>query len=245
MSEIWIAAVVSAAGTVYSTESAKKSAKGGAAPYSAPSIADTQKEAIDANFQNQGSIEALINRGNSFNADQALSVQNKTMPGYSALAASLTNRAKTLADNPYDVPKEVQDNIARIAAERGISAGTRGQFNDFSLLRDFGVNELQYGQSNINQAQSLTGLLATIAPKVNPMSPLSFYVTPPQALANATGNSTQNQAIAQSSLNAQNAASANANADLWGSLSKVAGLYASSKTGTNGQQSSIDSNIMF
>lgn len=228
---IGVAAVSVVGGAVQSNQAKKKAGK--VAQYDNPSILDTQSQAIDANFANQSSIEALISRGNAFSVDQANSVQEKLMPGYGSLTQSLSARAKSLADHPYDVPQEVQDNIARIAAEKGISAGTRGQFNDFSLLRDFGVNQLQYGQTAINQAQSLTGLLATIAPKVNPMSPLSFYVTPPQALANATGNSQQNQAIAQGSINAQNAASAAGNADLWGSIGKIAGLYGASVTDKN------------
>lgn len=220
-------AAISVVGGAINNNQAKKAA-GHVAQYDAPTVAGTQTDALQANLGNEKSIEQLIAQGNSFNASQALSLQNQTMPGYQDLAKSLTNRAKTLADHPYDVPQEVQDNIARIASERGISAGTRGQFNDFSLLRDFGVNELQYGQTAISQAQSLTGTLAAIAPKVNPMSPLSFYVTPTTALANATNNNTQAQAIAQGAINAQNAAAAAGNADLFGSLSKIAGLYAGS-----------------
>src|SRR4029079_7548334 len=126
----------------------------------------------------QSSIEELLAKANAFQQNQALTLTNQAMPGYDQLTKTLSNHAQDLADHPYDVPKEVQDNLERIAAERGISAGTRGQFNDFSLLRDFGVNELQYGQSSLSQASQITNLLSSIAPKVNPMSPLSFYVTP-------------------------------------------------------------------
>lgn len=167
------------------------------------------------------------------------------MPGYTKLSESLTNRATQLADHPYDVPKEVQDNLSRIAAERGISAGTRGQFNDFSLLRDLGVNQLQYGQSAINQAQSLSGTLAAIAPKVNPMSPLSFYVTPGQQAEVTGGNNSNAQATAQGQANANQASKNAQNADLWGSLTQIAGLYAGSKTGTKTNTGNIDSQIMF
>ncbi len=231
-------AAVSVVGGAISSNQAKKRA-GNVAQFANPNITDVQKEAIDANSSNQSGIENLISRGNAFQADQALSLQEKTMPGFGDLTKTLTSRAQTLAAHPYDVPQEVQDNLSRIAAEKGISAGTRGQFNDFSLLRDLGVNELQYGQTAINQAQSLTGLLATVAPKVNPMSPLSFYVTPAQSLSNTTNNAAQNQAIAQGGINAQNAASAAGNADLWGSLGKIAGLYGAS-VGKNGQQDPLD-----
>jgi hypothetical protein len=225
-------AAVSVVGGAISSNQAKKNA-GHVAQYDAPSLSGIQSDTMQSNLASEKSIEQLIAQSNSFSADQALSTQNKLMPGYQDLASSLSNRAKTLADHPYDVPQEVQDNISRIAAEKGISAGTRGQFNDFSLLRDFGVSELQYGQQAISQSQQLAGTLAAIAPKVNPMSPLSFYVTPQLAYANATNNSAQAQAIAQGAINAQNAATNAGNADLFGSLSKIAGLYAGSM-GTGG-----------
>lgn len=196
-------------------------------------LQNEQSKAIGGNLANESSIENLVSRSNSFNQDQALSLAEKAMPGYTKLAGSLTNRATQLADHPYDVPKEVQDNLARIAAERGISAGTRGEFNNFSLIRDLGVNELQYGQQAISQAQSLTGLLSAVAPKVNPTSPLAFYITPSQQAAITTGNNTNAQATGQAGANASAAASNAANADLWGSLTKIAGLYVASKSGTN------------
>jgi len=224
-------AAISVVGGVLTKPKAPKTAN--------PTAVDLQEEqtkALGGNLGNENDIENLIGRANSFQADQALSLQNKLMPGFSDLQKSITSRAKTLTDNPYAVPQEVQDNISRIAAEKGISAGTRGQFNDFSLLRDFGVNELQYGSNAINQAQSLTGLLATIAPKVNPMSPLSFYITPAQQATVTTGNNQNQQAVAQGAFNAQAAATNAGNADMWGSLTKIAGLYAGSKLGQNGQQ---------
>lgn len=187
-----------------------------------------QRKALEGNLGSQSSIEALINRGNAFATDQAIGIAEKTMPGFGELQKSLTSRAQGLADNPYDVPEEVQKNLERIAAEKGISAGTRGQFNDFSLLRDLGVNQLEYGRANLSQAQQITGLLSSIAPKVNPMSPLSFYVTPGQSTAVTTENNQQRQAIRQGGANAEAAADNSARADLWGSLTKIAGLYMNS-----------------
>lgn len=198
---------------------------------------DEQTGALAGNLSAQSSIEALLNRADRFSADQTLSLEDKTMPGYANLRKQLTDTSTSLLDHPYDLPKDVQDNLSRIAAERGISAGTRGQFNDFSLLRDFGINSLQYGASRIGQAQGIAGLLSQVSPKVNPMSPLSFYVTPQQNAGNATNNNAQQQAIAQSGINAQNLATQQGNADLWANLSKLAGLgagaYNNKKTASN------------
>jgi hypothetical protein len=196
------------------------------AGYTPVDLQQQQKDALEGNLASQSSIEKLLAQSNTFQQGQAVSLANQAMPGYSDLAKTLTSRAQGLAEHPYDVPKEVQDNLARIAAERGISAGTRGQFNDFSLLRDFGVNSLQYGASNLSQASQITNLLSSIAPKVNPMSPLSFYVTPEQNAANTTQNNQTQQGIAQSANNA-NAAAQNANTATWNNLiNGVTGLTA-------------------
>jgi hypothetical protein len=214
----WVAigsAAVTVVGGAITANNKPKAAQ--VAGYTPVDLQQQQKDAIAGNLASQSSIEDLLAKSNTFQQGQALTLANQAMPGYSDLAKSLTSRAQGLADHPYDVPKEVQDNLARIAAEKGISAGTRGQFNDFSLLRDFGVNELQYGQANLSQASQITNLLSSIAPKVNPMSPLSFYVTPEQNAANTTQNNQTQQGIAQSANNAQ-AAAQNANTATWNNL---------------------------
>lgn len=208
------AAVTVVGGAVAANNKPKAAA---AAQYDPVDLQQEQKDALAGNLASQSSIEQLLAKSNAFQQAQASSLAEKAMPGYGELSKSLTSTATRLAEHPYDVPKEVQDNLERIAAEKGISAGTRGQFNDFSLLRDFGVNQLQYGQSNLSQASQITNLLSTIAPKVNPMSPLSFYVTPQQNAANTTDNNQTKQGIAQSQLNAQTAAQ-NANTSTWNNL---------------------------
>lgn len=181
------------------------------------------KKSIAGNLGNEGDIESLLARANSFQQDQNISLMEKAMPGYSKLAASLTQTAQDELSDPYGVPKGVTDNLSRLAAERGISGGTKGEFNNFSLLRDFGVQSLQYGQQRIGQAQGITGLLASIAPKVNPLSPLSFYTTPGQAL----GAAESNRSAAQAGSNADAAAGNYNQANNWDSLVKSVGLLGS------------------
>lgn len=189
-----------------------------------------QKKSIAGNLSSESSIEDLISKANTFNQDQNISLMEKAMPGYGALSKKLTSTADTLLTDPYNLPKDVQDNIARLAGERGISAGTKGEFNDFSLLRDFGINSLQFGQSRINQAQGITGLLASIAPKVNPLSPLSFYVTPGQAIGTAETNRS-----AQQSKNNADAAAANLNIDnTWAGYMQAASALFGGGSGKTG-----------
>lgn len=194
-------------------------------------LTSEQNKAITGNLGNESSLEALLSRSNEFQQGQASSLMEQAMPGYGALAKSLTGQAQKLADNPYAVPADVEANLSRIAAEKGISAGTRGQFNDFSLLRDLGVNELQYGQAALSTAEGITRTLASIAPKVNPMSPLSFYVTPTQAVGVTQTNNANNQAVAAGVANANAAANNANNADLWGSLVKLGGQFIQDNSG--------------
>ena len=215
------AAISVVGGAVASNKAKKNAAK--TATYDPVNFQDEQVNALGGNLSAQSAIEALLSRADQFSADQQLSLEDKTMPGYANLRKQLTDTSTSLLDNPYELPKDVEQNLSRIAAERGISAGTRGQFNDFSLLRDFGINSLQYGASRIGQAQGIAGLLAQVSPKVNPMSPLSFYVTPQQNAGNATNNNQTQQAIAQGTINAQNLASQQSNASLWANLTNLAG----------------------
>lgn len=218
-------AAISVVGGAIASNKAKKKA-GAEAPYTPVDLQAEQSAALTGNLQSQGAIEALLKRSDEFAGEQALSLEDKTMPGFSNLRSKLSETSSSLLDNPYDLPKDVQDNLSRIAAERGISAGTRGQFNEFSLLRDFGINSIQYGQQRIGQAQGIAGLLSSISPKVNPMSPLGFYVTPQQNAGNTTNNNQTQQAVRQSANNA-NAAAQNANNATWGNLINGAtGLFS-------------------
>jgi hypothetical protein len=170
------------------------------------------------NLDNEGSIESLLRQSNAFQQGQRTDLLNQAIPGYSNIAGALSTQAQQEASNPYAIPPDMVANLTRLAAERGINTGVRGQAGDYSLLRDFGVNELQYGQQNLQNSQSILSTLAGIG-AVNPLSPLSFYSTPGQALGAAQGN----QSLAQSGINAQNAANQYATANTWAGVSKLAG----------------------
>jgi hypothetical protein len=182
---------------------------------------EEQQKSIQGNLAAQSDIEKLLARGNEFNQDQAISLLEKAMPGYGKLSSKLTSTADELLTNPYDVPSDVQSNLARIAAERGVSRGTKGQFNDFSLLRDLGVNSLEYGQGRINQAQSITSLLGSLAPRVNPMSPISFYTTPAQQAQATQTNNANRQAILQGGANAATEIDNQNQAATWSNLNSI------------------------
>ena len=234
-----IAGVVGVAGTAYGAMSqasaAKKAAKASAANRVAPvDLQEEQAKAVEGNIANQAKIESLVSSTNAFNQSQATSMMESAIPGFSALQSKLMATTNDLLTNPYDLPKDVQTNLERLAAERGVSAGTRGTFNEFSLLRDLGVNSLQYGQSRINQAGGLAGIISSIAPKANVMSPLSFYNTPAQYAANQATTNANNQATTQGAINANLAATNYQTAGIANAITGLAGTMGSVNWGAMG-----------
>lgn len=211
-------AAVGVVGTIVSSRNAKKNAGQTAPPLD---IKDISKQSIQGNIENEPDIEALLRKSNAFNQSQNTNLLNMAIPGYDKIAGNLSGVAEHASADPYALPKGFADNLTRLAAERGISTGQRGQAQDFSLLRDFGVNQLQYGQQNIQNSQSILATLAGIG-KVNPMSPLSFFSTPGQALGAAGAN----QDLAQSGINSTNAANQYATANTWSGISQLAGAAA-------------------
>lgn len=205
-----IPAVTSILGGIFNKKKAPATA-----PFIPVDVGDEQKKAVESNLGAQDDIEQLLERANKFSQGQASSLMEQALPGFGNLQKKFMETSAGLLDDPYNLPKDVEQNLARLAAERGISAGTRGQFNDFSLLRDFGINQLQYGASRIGQAQSVFSTLAQLAPRVNPLSPMSFYVTPDTAIQTQMQNRVQQQAVQQGANNAQAAASNWNRQNLW------------------------------
>lgn len=220
--QVWVAVAgvaVTAIGSAVQSNQAKKHAPG-PVQYQNVDPQEEQKKAIQGNLANLGDVQNLTNQTNQFNQQQANSMMEQAVPGYRQAADQLMKFGQERGANPYAVPKEVTDNLNRIASERGVSVGQGpgGQFGQFSALRDLGINELQYGQQNFQDAiQALTTVTGT-APRVSPVSPMSFYLTPQQQMATSTNNNTENQAVNQGAANANSAANNWANQNLWSGI---------------------------
>jgi len=175
--------LIAAGAAAYGTYKASQAKKGITAQTIDP--AQAQASALWSNLSNAGDAEKLANRTNAFNQAQNSALLEKAMPGWGQYTSNMMAMGNRMAaENPYELPGDVQDNLARLAAERGISAGTRGQFSDFSLLRDFGISSLDYANKKVGQLQGMTASLGALASmsRVNPMSVQSFYITPQDAL---------------------------------------------------------------
>jgi len=216
------AAVAAAAVSVGGALLSKKKAPT-AVPTTPVNLQDQQNAAVTGNLNAEGNIETLLSKANSYTQQQAIDLMNKAVPGYAAFASNLMKTGADKLANPYALPQGVEDNLNRISAERGISRGTAGQTNQYSALRDLGVNMLDYGNQNFQQAlQALTTVTGT-APRISPMSPMSFFVTPAQNAQVAASNNANAQATAQGAANASTAANNFNNQNLWDSISKGTG----------------------
>lgn len=193
-------------------------------PYQPVNLQETQQQAISGNQAALPSIDQLLAQSNSFQQGQAISLMNQALPGYSGFASNLLGTASNLAANPYQVPQSVVDQLSQYAAENNIGAGTGAAsgFSSSNLLRSLGINALQYGQNNLSAATSALSVLTGTAPRVSPMSPLSFLVTPSQQTQNQQLTNQLQQQIGQAGANAQTAAGNFNSQNLWDNT--VAGL---------------------
>lgn len=223
----WVAlggAAITAAGSIGSAAMNKQKAPT-AVQYTPVDLQQTQNQAIQGDLGASSGLDQLLSQSNQFQQQQASSLMNQALPGYSGFASNLTNTASSLAANPYQVPQSVVDQLSQYSAENNISAGTGASsgFSSSNLLRSLGVNALQYGQSNLSAATSALSVLTGTAPRISPTSPLSFMVTPAQQAQNQLYTNTQGQAINQGANNAATAAGNANSSSLWDSVASSAG----------------------
>lgn len=215
------------------------------APFTPTPLIDAQAEqrnAINGNLAIEGDLESLLARSNRFQQGQASDLLEQAVPGYGKLSASIAKRGQEAADHPYDLPPEVQDNLNRLAAERGVKVGTMGQTQKFSALRDLGVNMLDFGNQNFQKSIQALSTVTGLAPRVSPLSPLSFMLTPTQQLGIAhtnagitQANNAGGQGTAQGGFNAQTAAQNWNSQNMWdnllGALGIIQGMMPQGKAG--------------
>ena len=144
-------------------------------------LGDVSKANIQANLQNLPLAQQLVAQSDAFEQDRLLGLTEKAMPGFRRYQELLTRAGQERLENPYELPADQQEFLRRKAAEQGITRGTAGQFNEFDLMRDFGISSMQYGSQRLQEAQSVFQQLNATMPRVNPTSPLNFLTTGQQA----------------------------------------------------------------
>jgi hypothetical protein len=222
MSEVWAAAAVAVvgAGASYGLNQLGAAKAPATAQYQNVDPTTVQQNAIAGDLNTLPQANQLAGAANSTDLMQAISNMNTALPGFSGLQQSLVGQASGMAANPYALPQQAIGQILQTGAENNISGGegAASGFSSNNSLRSLGVNVLQYGQQNFQNAMGALSTLTGTAPNVSPVSPLSFMRTPQNALSAVTNNNTQNQAIAQGANNAAAAAGNYNSANLYDSL---------------------------
>lgn len=194
------------------------------ANYKPVDIAEEQKRAIDANAANFDAAATLSAKTNTFEQSEAQRLLEQAIPGFSAIQQRMLAQVNQDLNTQTTLPPEVQDQIARFAAEKGVTRGTAGNFNAFNLVKDFGFNLVDWQQASRARALNTLSTVYGMAPKVNIMSPMAHMVDPNLAIqvAGRTGEMQYN--IQQADLNAQTAATNYNRSQLAGALASIGPL---------------------
>lgn len=184
------------------------------------------KQTISGNLQNFGAASQLASQANQYNQSQATQLLEQAMPGFKATQGKLMNQINEDLANQNNMPKDMQDQIARFAAEKGVTRGTSGNFNGFNLVKDFGFNLTDWRNASRARALNTLSTVYGMTPRVSPMSPMSMMVDPNTAIGVQSQNNQMAYNTQQAGYNAQ-AAAGNYNRMLTaGAVSNIANAFA-------------------
>jgi hypothetical protein len=236
MDPLTMALAVQAGGQILGSVLGKQKAPKQAS-YTPVDPAAVQKQAISGNLQNMAGAQELASRTNNFNQGEANRLMEQAMPGFSAMQKRLMAQVNQDLDSQNTLPQDVKDQISRFAAEKGVSRGTSGNFNGFSLVKDFGFNLTDWRNAQRARALNTMSTVFGMTPRVNPMSPMSMMVDPNTAIGVQGQNNAMAYNTAQAGFNAQAAAS-NYNRMMIASAVMNASNFAGTMTAMQGQPQS-------
>jgi hypothetical protein len=184
------------------------------------------KQTIAGNLQNFDAASELAGKTNEFDQSQATSLLEQAMPGFSAMQKKMMSMVDEDLASQNSLPQDVKDQIARFAAEKGVSRGTSGGFNGFNLVKDFGFNLLDWRNAARARAMNTLSTVYGMTPRVNPMSPMAMMVDPNTAINVQGQNNQMAYNVQQAGYNAQAAASNYNRMLLAGTVSNMANAAA-------------------
>ena len=178
----------------------------GAGPYGGyPQVPDpfsSQRTAIGGNQGNLGGLSGLSTGVNTTIANNAALPYGLNLPGYQSMLGQSSGNILSLLKG--QVPQDVANQIAQMAAERGVATGSIGSPNaNTALLRSLGLTSLGLQQQGESE---LTGAIGR-TPTGQQFNPASFLVSPgdtqaSQYLANLLASAPDPRAAAAEKLNA-------------------------------------------
>jgi hypothetical protein len=194
-------------------------------------------EGLGINEDNFDRINSLTGQADTATQERALKLMETALPGFSNIRDRLLSQVNKDLDNQYTLPQEVEDNLFRTAAERGIGVGTAGQTRNFSVMRDLGVNITEYSQMKRLSALQTLQQVVGMTPRVNPTSPMSMFMNP-NAVAQQRANENAMKFQNDQQYNNAVAATRNANAKLLadavgGAIGTLSGSIGSSSAMTD------------
>lgn len=166
-----------------------------------------QQKALAGNLANFGQATTLSSKANSFNQSESTRLLEKALPGIGAIQQRLLAQVNSDLNGGNNLPPELQQQIARQAAEKGVTRGTSGNFQAFSALKDFGFNLVDWQNASRARAMNTLSTVYGMAPRVNIMSPMSSMVDPNTAIGVAGQNNQGQQNTTQAGYNSSTAAS--------------------------------------
>lgn len=223
-----VGTVVAVGGAAYSANQSKKAAKtaAGAKPVGfTPELLDDPKT-IDpmallqglhgTNAANFGTAQGLSRGINRSNYQEALKYLRKIQPGFDAIQAQTGQNA--LAYGRGELPADVQGNITRMAAERGIQGGYgfgsqgagQGALAN-SMVRNLGLTSLDLSKYGTQLGMQVNSQAKALLPNLSSVN--DWLLNPAQALGIAQFNTgAQNQFDLQNNQTINNAMAANVGA---------------------------------
>lgn len=114
-------------------------------------LGDSQTQAIDQNIASLPKLKDLAGDVNSFNQDQMLAMLRKAIPGYDQQVGKVNDIINSELSG--EIPKDIQDAIARSGASKALSGGYAGSGMGRNLVaRDLGLTSLDLTQKGIDSA---------------------------------------------------------------------------------------------
>lgn len=163
-------------------------------------------ESISSFLQNFPQLLAMTTTANEAAVTSQLNAMEAAIPGLGStikgLVSQIATDQKSMASGT--LPQETQDFLTQKAAEMGVSRGTSGGFNSFSLLKDFGTSTIDYQNQLSSRINSTLGTLQSFIPTSNFVSPTAFMMSPTNIAQQKQTYNNNITSLSQSYLNAVN-----------------------------------------
>lgn len=146
-----------------------------------------QAKAAAGNLKNLSDIQGLAGKVNVFNQDELNKMIESAAPGYKEMLAKVRDTSNTFLSG--EIPKDVQEQIARSAAYRSLTGGYAGSGMQRNLVaRDLGLTSLDLIQKGVDAGTRWAALARSGT--ANQFDPSSMFITPQQRIQTTMFNRT-------------------------------------------------------